>query len=102
MTGKIYQIFFLTYRSIAVYGCFAAGLASLIIFSMVSWLSGRSNDDTEETTNQIALSRGVRIAVYLISAVLAIASSVISLVEVDQIAGFDIVPVRMSKNDKQC
>ncbi|XP_020286222.1 adenylate cyclase type 2 isoform X2 [Pseudomyrmex gracilis] len=86
------QIIYLP-RSIAVYGCFAAGLASLIIFFMVSWLSGRSSDGTEETTNQIALSRSVRISVYLISAVLAIASSVISLVEVDQVAGSDIVPL---------
>jgi hypothetical protein len=34
--------------------------------------------------------------VYLITAVLAVASSVISLIEVDEIAGNDVVPVRVS------
>ncbi|XP_070525346.1 adenylate cyclase type 2 isoform X2 [Cardiocondyla obscurior] len=80
--------------SIIVYGCFAAGLTSLIIFATISWFSGKADsENTDETTNQIALSRGIRITVYLITALLAITSSVISLIEVDRIAGYDIVPV---------
>ncbi|XP_011635258.1 adenylate cyclase type 2 isoform X2 [Pogonomyrmex barbatus] len=87
------QIIYLP-RSIIVYGCFAAGLASLIIFAMISWYNGKTDtDNIEEITNQIAFSRGIRITVYLITALLAIASSVISLVEVDQITGYNIVPV---------
>lgn len=79
-----------------VYGCFAAGLASLIIFAMISWFNGKINSSgAEETTNQTALSRGIRITVYLITALLAVASSVISLIDVDQTAGYNIVPVRM-------
>lgn len=84
------------YRSIAVYGCFAGGLASLIIFAVISWFSGKVGTSNGEETNQFALSRGIRITVYLITAFLAIASSVISLIEVDRTAGY-IVPVRMSK-----
>ncbi|XP_011050145.1 PREDICTED: adenylate cyclase type 2 [Acromyrmex echinatior] len=87
------QIIYLP-RSIIVYGCFAAGLASLIIFAAISWFSGKTDsENTEETTNQIALSRGIRITVYLITALLAIASSVISLIEIDYVAGYNIVPV---------
>ena len=87
--------FFHFHRSIAVYGCFAAGLTSLIIFAAISWCSGRvDTENTEEATNYIALSRGIRITVYLITALLAVASSVISLIEVDQTDGY-IVPVRM-------
>ncbi|KYQ47186.1 Adenylate cyclase type 2, partial [Trachymyrmex zeteki] len=86
------QIIYLP-RSIIVYGCFAAGLASLIIFAAISWFSGKTDsENTEEITNQIALSRGIRITVYLITALLAIASSVISLIEVDHNAGY-IIPV---------
>ncbi|XP_012220110.1 adenylate cyclase type 2 isoform X2 [Linepithema humile] len=86
------QIIYLP-RSIAVYGCFAAGLTSLIIFAVISWFSGRDDaENTDETTNYIALSRGIRITVYLITALLAIASSVISLIEVDQTVGY-IVPL---------
>ncbi|XP_018045916.1 PREDICTED: adenylate cyclase type 2 isoform X2 [Atta colombica] len=87
------QIIYLP-RSIIVYGCFAAGLASLIIFAAISWFSGKTDSENiEETSNQIALSRGIRITVYLITALLAIASSVISLIEVDYVAGYNIVPV---------
>ncbi|KYM85050.1 Adenylate cyclase type 2 [Atta colombica] len=86
------QIIYLP-RSIIVYGCFAAGLASLIIFAAISWFSGKTDSENiEETSNQIALSRGIRITVYLITALLAIASSVISLIEVDYVAGYNIVP----------
>lgn len=81
-----------------VYGCFVAGLASLIIFATISWFNGKvDSSGAEESTNQIALSRGIRITVYLITALLAVASSVISLIDVDQIIGYDIVPVRMFK-----
>lgn len=86
------------YRSIAVYGCFAAGLASLIIFTAISWFSGKIDINNDEETTSIALSRGIRITVYLITALLAIASSVISLIEVDQTAEY-IVPVRMSESN---
>ncbi|XP_026826717.1 adenylate cyclase type 2 isoform X2 [Ooceraea biroi] len=87
------QIIYLP-RSIAVYGCFAAGLASLVVFAAISWFSGKTDtDSTEESTSQIALSREIRITVYLITALLAIASSVTSLIEVDQIVGNDIVPL---------
>ncbi|XP_012533479.1 adenylate cyclase type 2 isoform X2 [Monomorium pharaonis] len=80
--------------SIVVYGCFAAGLASLIIFAAISWFNGKTDSEsTEETTNQIALSRGIRVTVYLITAALAIASAVISLVEIDQFVGYNIIPV---------
>lgn len=84
------------YRNITVYGCFAAGLASLIIFAAISWFSEKVDTSNDEETNQIALSCGIRITVYLITALLAIASSVIGLIEVDQTAEY-IVPVRMSK-----
>lgn len=95
---KINFVFYF-HRSIIVYGCFAAGLASLIIFAAISWFSGKGDsENTEETTNQIALSRGIRITVYLITALLAVASSVISLIEVDGIAEYNLVPVRMSQN----
>lgn len=98
---KIYWIFQKTltsfiYRSIAVYGCFAAGLASLIIFAAISWFNGKIDTSNGEETNRIALSRSIRITVYLITALLAIASSVISLIEVDQTARH-IVPVRILK-----
>ncbi|XP_029175293.1 adenylate cyclase type 2 isoform X1 [Nylanderia fulva] len=86
------QIIYLP-RSIAVYGCFAAGLVSLIILAAISWFSGKVDiNNDEETTSRIALSCGIRITVYLITALLAIASSVISLIEVDQTAGY-IVPL---------
>lgn len=92
-------MFFYFHRSIIVYGCFAAGLASLIIFAGISWFSGKADsENSEETTNQIALTRGIRITVYLITALLAVASSVISLIEVDGIAGYNLVPVRMLQN----
>ncbi|KAG5313004.1 ADCY2 cyclase, partial [Pseudoatta argentina] len=87
------QIIYLP-RSIIVYGCFTAGLASLIIFAAISWFSEKTDsENTEETTNQIALSRGIRITVYLITALLAIASSVVSLIEIDYVSGYNIVPV---------
>ncbi|KYN04410.1 Adenylate cyclase type 2 [Cyphomyrmex costatus] len=70
------QIIYLP-RSIIVYGCFAAGLASLIIFAAISWFSGKTDSENTEETYQIALSRGIRITVYLITALLAISSSVI-------------------------
>lgn len=95
---KIDYFFFLIYRSIAVYGCFAAGLTSLIVFAVISWFSGKV-DSSDESTNHIALSRGIRITVYLITAVLAVASSVISLIDVDQTIGYNIVPVRIFKNN---
>lgn len=86
-------------RSIVVYGCFAAGLASLIIFAAISWFSGKvDSSNAEESTNQIALSHGIRITVYLLTAVLAVASSVISLIDVNQTVEYDIVPVRIFKN----
>lgn len=85
------QIIYLP-RSIAVYGCFAAGLVSLIIFAAISWFSGKVDTSNNEETNRIALSRGIRITVYLITALLAIGSSVISLIEVDQTAKY-IVPL---------
>lgn len=86
------------YRSIAVYGCFAAGLASLIIFAAISWFNGKIDTSNGEETNRIVLSRSIRITVYLITALLAVASSVISLIDVDQTARH-IVPVRISKNN---
>lgn len=87
------QIIYLP-KSIAVYGCFAAGLTSLIVFAVISWFSGKV-DSSDESTNHIALSRGIRITVYLITAVLAVASSVISLIDVDQTIGYNIVPLYM-------
>jgi len=97
-SGQLHFFLFIC-RSIAVYGCFAAGLASLIVFAAISWFSGKTDsDNTEETTSHIALSREIRITVYLITAVLAIASSITSLIEVDQIVGNDVVPVRVSRS----
>lgn len=87
-------------RSIAVYGCFAAGSASLIALAAISWFSGKIDvDSTEETTGRMTFGREIRMTVYLITTLLALASSVISLIEVDQIAGRDIVPVRMPRNE---
>ncbi|KAL6421844.1 hypothetical protein ACFW04_010981 [Cataglyphis niger] len=87
------QIIYLP-RSIAVYGCFAAGLASLIIFAAISWFNGKIDTSNGEETNRIVLSRSIRITVYLITALLAVASSVISLIDVDQTARH-IVPLYM-------
>ncbi|OXU22268.1 hypothetical protein TSAR_001676 [Trichomalopsis sarcophagae] len=81
--------------NITIYGCFGAGLLCLSMLSAISWLASRngkgrsSNDDSHIVSSsnigeeRVLLSRGIRISVYLITAVLAVASSVVSLVDVN-------------------
>ncbi|KAK2576760.1 hypothetical protein KPH14_005405 [Odynerus spinipes] len=72
-------------RSITVYGCFAAGLASLSIIAGISWFANKTRCESElDAPGQVALSRGMRMAVYFITASLATASSVVSLIDVDR------------------
>ncbi|XP_015594006.1 adenylate cyclase type 2 isoform X2 [Cephus cinctus] len=97
-------------RNITVYGCYTAGLVTLLMFTIISWYASekstrpgsgggiRSRGRTSivdncagdnvsvvtsvgivEDSTHIFLSRGFRIAVYLITALLAAASSVVSL-----------------------
>ncbi|KAF7992438.1 hypothetical protein HCN44_001763 [Aphidius gifuensis] len=76
------QIIYLP-RSFTVYGCFTAGLLSLIIFSLISWYADKSIGKNKDTNQPIALSRGIRVSVYLVTSVLAIASSLISTIDID-------------------
>ncbi|XP_031784566.1 adenylate cyclase type 2 isoform X2 [Nasonia vitripennis] len=80
--------------NITIYGCFGAGLLCLSMLSAISWLAsrngkGRSSNDSHIVSSssigeeRVLLSRGIRISVYLITAVLAVASSVVSLVDVN-------------------
>ncbi|KAG7199184.1 hypothetical protein KM043_018059 [Ampulex compressa] len=80
-------------RSIVVYGCFAAGLTSLSIFAGLSWYIGRTEAISEEPSGQSILNQGMRISVYLITVVLAVVSSVLSLIDVDQDVGYEVVPL---------
>ncbi|XP_063978331.1 adenylate cyclase type 2 isoform X2 [Diachasmimorpha longicaudata] len=77
----IIQVIYLP--SIVVYGCFSVGLISLISFTGISWYAERISAGCEETSHPMVLSRGIRIAVYLITAVLAVASGLISSIDVD-------------------
>ncbi|XP_043284356.1 adenylate cyclase type 2 isoform X2 [Venturia canescens] len=77
-------------RSITVYGCFSAGLASLVIFTGISWYAEKSRTPRDETS-KTALTRGIRLAVYLITAMLAISSALISLSDVEE-TNTNIVP----------
>ncbi|KAI4479680.1 hypothetical protein M0804_010730 [Polistes exclamans] len=71
-------------RSITVYGCFSAGLVSLLIIAGISWFAGRTRCESElDTQGQVAFCRGMRMTVYFITASLATASSVISLIDID-------------------
>ncbi|XP_043681130.1 adenylate cyclase type 2 [Vespula pensylvanica] len=71
-------------RSVTVYGCFAAGLVSLSIIAGISWFAGKARCENElDTPGQVALCRGMRMTVYFITASLATASSVISLIDID-------------------
>ncbi|XP_008556239.1 adenylate cyclase type 2 [Microplitis demolitor] len=68
-------------RSITVYACFGAGLISLTMFSGISWYVDKTNGNSNDHDHSAILSRGIRITVYLITAVLAIASALISLID---------------------
>ncbi|XP_047364799.1 adenylate cyclase type 2 isoform X3 [Vespa velutina] len=71
-------------RSVTVYGCFTAGLVSLSIIAGISWFAGKTRCESElDTPGQVALCRGMRMTVYFITASLATASSVISLIDID-------------------
>ncbi|KAL7306373.1 hypothetical protein TKK_0001797 [Trichogramma kaykai] len=74
-------------RSLTVLGCFGAGLVCLLILSAISWLASRKSrsrpvdggiDPGEE---RVLLSRAIRVAVYLLTSVLAVCSSGASLVD---------------------
>ncbi|XP_015125001.1 adenylate cyclase type 2 [Diachasma alloeum] len=78
----IIQVIYLP-SSITVYGCFSVGLISLLSFTGISWYAERTSVGCEETSHPMVLSRGIRIAVYLITAVLAVASGLISIIDVD-------------------
>ncbi|KAK0098595.1 hypothetical protein PV326_006343 [Microctonus aethiopoides] len=79
------------YLCITVYGCFAAGLVTLTILICISWYAERISNRSDEHNQPAALSRGIRMSVYLITAVLAIASALISLIDVDD-DNFKVVP----------
>lgn len=78
-----------------VYGCFAAGLISLSMIAGISWFAGRTARCESELDNpgQVALCRGMRMTVYFITASLATASSVISLIDMDY-TSYQDAPVR--------
>lgn len=78
-----------------MYGCFAAGTATISIFAAITWYAGKiDKDNSSEETDNLALSRGIRIAVYAIIAALSSAAAVMSLVEIGDEANSEIVPVR--------
>ncbi|XP_034941918.1 adenylate cyclase type 2 [Chelonus insularis] len=83
------QIIYLP-RSITVYGCFGAGLFSFTIFTGMSWYANRINT-TNNLNKSVILSRGIRMMVYLITAGLAVASALISLIDVNDDA-YSITP----------
>lgn len=84
------------YRSLTVYGCFTAGFLSLLVFTIISWYADKSSCKSEDSNQPVALSRGIRIAVYLITAILAIASSLITTIDIDDNVekGMTVVPVK--------
>ncbi|XP_012285023.1 adenylate cyclase type 2 [Orussus abietinus] len=90
MTMFCLQIIYLP-RSLVVYGCFSAGFVSLCILAGISWLASKS-ESRFGSSDKPGLTRGIGIAVYISTATLAVASSLISLVDVDRTEGSDFVP----------
>ena len=78
-------------RSITVYGCFFAGLICLAIFTALTWYVDKTKNATEDTSLTIHTS-GIRLTVYLITATLATASALISLIDVNE-SNNNVIPV---------
>ncbi|KAJ8683942.1 hypothetical protein QAD02_019734 [Eretmocerus hayati] len=77
-------------KNLLVIGCFGAGTLCLIMLTVISWQASQDSTNCSEESSpglfseeRILLSRGIRLSVYLITAVLAIISSVVSLVDAD-------------------
>ena len=74
-----------------MYGCFGIGFTTLVIFTSIFWYIDKN---VREESGAGGISRGIKISVYLITAFLAVSSSVMSLIEVDQEKpNYRIVPV---------
>ncbi|XP_017890300.1 adenylate cyclase type 2 isoform X2 [Ceratina calcarata] len=80
-------------RSITVYSCFLPGLAFFSIISVLSWLTNKGKTEDDGDQYQLVLSRGIRITVYMITVILAVASCIItiSLVDFDQTDDYDVI-----------
>lgn len=72
-----------------IYSCFGIGFITLTIFTCIFWYIERTGE--EETGTKI-VNRGIRISIYLITASLAVTSSIISLSN-EQSDDYHIVPV---------
>lgn len=59
-------------------------MTCLVIFAVTSWLASRTKQE-EEPSDIVIPSREIRIGVYVITVLLAIASSVVSLVDLDHV-----------------
>ncbi|XP_058793557.1 adenylate cyclase type 2 isoform X2 [Phymastichus coffea] len=68
--------------NLVVCGCFGGGLLCLSALSAISWLASRAHKGSEVGCEERALlSRGIRTAVYLITALLGCSSAAVSLVD---------------------
>ncbi|XP_043482985.1 adenylate cyclase type 2 [Leptopilina heterotoma] len=72
-----------------IYSCFGIGFITLTIFTCIFWYIERTGE--EESGTKI-VNRGIRISIYLITASLAVTSSIISLSD-EQSNDYQIVPV---------
>ncbi|XP_076280852.1 adenylate cyclase type 2 Ac76E isoform X2 [Lasioglossum baleicum] len=88
----IIQITYLP-KSVTVYSCFVTGLFLLLILAVTLWLSARTKTESEHTRNQLATSRFIRVIAYLITIVLATASSMLSLIDIDQVNEYNVMPL---------
>lgn len=73
-----------------VYSCFGIGFITLSIFTSIFWYIEKNG---EEESGARIVNRVIRISIYLITASLAVASSLISLSDTDQNENYEIVPV---------
>ncbi|XP_076683337.1 adenylate cyclase type 2 Ac76E isoform X2 [Andrena cerasifolii] len=80
-------------RSVTVYGCFVTGLLSLSIFAAISWLASKAKTEGKGVRCRLGLSRGIRIMAYLVTVLLTTVSSMLSLIDIDQTNGYDVVPL---------
>ncbi|XP_053973477.1 adenylate cyclase type 2 isoform X2 [Hylaeus volcanicus] len=86
------QIIYLP-KSATVYGCFVAGLLLLSTFAATCWLASRSETEGKIFRRPLVLTRAIRITAYLVTAFLSTGSSMLSLIDVDQTNGYDVVPL---------
>nr|XP_033339522.1 adenylate cyclase type 2 isoform X1 [Megalopta genalis] len=83
-------------KSVTVYSCFLTGLLLLLILAVTLWLSARTKIESEHTRNRLATSRLIRIMAYLVTIVLSTVSSMLSLIDTDQMDKYEqpeIVPM---------